>query len=87
MRWRVVPHTQAIAVTSVMMFIGAVVAGPRGLAIGAPSGDSSGPGCRGGGEFKSVPQMLKELTPTEKENLRSQVSDIVRDLKGRTSRN
>ncbi|XP_054567058.1 protein C19orf12 homolog [Eptesicus fuscus] len=73
--------TRAITVTGVTMMIGAMVAGPPGLFIGGTVGGLIG-ACMSWGKFKSVPQMLKELPPAEKEKLRCQVSDILTDLKG-----
>ncbi|XP_036159408.1 protein C19orf12-like [Myotis myotis] len=70
---------QSLLVTGVMMVLGAIVMGPPGLAAGGGVG-----GClsfwMSRGKFKSVPQILKELPPAEKEKLRRRVRDIVRNL-------
>ncbi|XP_054567059.1 protein C19orf12 homolog [Eptesicus fuscus] len=76
-----VRHTRnAIAVTGFLMAIGGLAIGPPGLAVGGAVGGLIG-AYMSWGKFKSVPQMLKELPPAEKEKLRCQVSDILTDLK------
>ncbi|XP_070254055.1 protein C19orf12-like [Myotis yumanensis] len=70
---------QSLLVTSAMMVVGAMVMGPPGLAVGGTIGGFLS-FWMSKGKFKSVPQILKELPPAEKEKLCRQVRDIVRNL-------
>lgn len=70
---------QSLLVTGAMMVLGAMVMGPPGLAAGGGVGGFLS-FWMSRGKFKSVPQILKELSPAKKEKLRRQVRDIVRNL-------
>ncbi|EPQ11043.1 hypothetical protein D623_10009545 [Myotis brandtii] len=66
-------------VTVTMVTIGGLVLGPLGLFLGGTFGGFLS-FWMSRGKFKSVPQILKELPPAEKEKLRRHVRDIVRNL-------
>ncbi|XP_059524138.1 protein C19orf12 homolog [Myotis daubentonii] len=75
-----IKHTcQGTLLTATMAMFGGLVGGPAGVAVGSAVGGLLGAWMTSG-QFKSVPQILKELPPAEQEKLRSEVTAIVRHL-------
>ncbi|NXF70908.1 CS012 protein, partial [Sclerurus mexicanus] len=60
-------------------FVGGLIAGPPGIAVGGACGGLLGAWMTSG-QFKPVPQILSELPPSEQQKLYNEAVDIIRHL-------
>ncbi|KAM5295517.1 protein C19orf12 homolog isoform 1-T3 [Glossophaga mutica] len=67
--------------TGAVAFVGGLLGGPPGLAVGGAVGGLLGAWMTSG-QFQPVPQILMELPPSEQQKLLSEFMAIVRDLDG-----
>ncbi|XP_004479108.1 protein C19orf12 homolog [Dasypus novemcinctus] len=75
-----VKHSAKGAVlTGAVAFMGGLVGGPPGLAIGGAVGGLLGAWMTSG-QFKPVPQILMELPPAEQQKLFNEAAAIIRQL-------
>ncbi|NXQ27083.1 CS012 protein, partial [Alaudala cheleensis] len=65
-------------VTGASAFVGGVLGGPPGIAVGGAVGGLIG--WMTSGQFKSVPQILLELPPAEKQKLCAEAMAVVKHL-------
>ncbi|XP_064579099.1 protein C19orf12 homolog [Zonotrichia leucophrys gambelii] len=64
--------------TGASAFVGGMLGGPPGIAVGGALGGLLG--WMTSGQFKSVPQVLMELPPAEKQKLCAEAMAVVRNL-------
>nr|XP_035138373.1 protein C19orf12-like [Callithrix jacchus] len=71
---------QGALVTGAVAFIGGLVGGPPGLAIGEAVRGLLGAWVTSG-QFKPIPQIIMELPPAEQQRLFNEATAIIRHLK------
>ncbi|XP_019499635.1 PREDICTED: protein C19orf12 homolog [Hipposideros armiger] len=75
-----VKHSKRAAVLGAsIIFVGGLVGGPQGIAVGGIIGGVLGAWMTRG-QFQSIPQILMELPPAERQKLAKEATNILRDL-------